>query len=152
MFACDLGLKRKTLSPNFFCCFVFCFREIMQVFLNQPWRQMRASLILLFEKIKAFFGKDAAYVICGKWKRNQQTKIGGYVFLWSGRPHAKIELIWTRKKIRPKKSLTLFMQAPLQLLIILPKKKYVYIKNMNYFILIGTFDIFLHNSFVPCSP
>ena len=57
IFACDLGLKRKTLSRNFFCCFVFCFREI---FFNQHWRQMRASLILLFGKTKAFFGKDTA--------------------------------------------------------------------------------------------
>ena len=60
----------------------------MQVFLNQPWRQMRTSLILLFGKTKALFGKDAArkktvvfaYVICGKRKRNQQTKIGGMFF------------------------------------------------------------------------
>ena len=32
----------------------------VQVFLNQPWRQMFASLILLFGKTKALFGKDAA--------------------------------------------------------------------------------------------
>ena len=54
----------------------------MQVFLNQPRQQMHASLILLFGKTKALFGKDDArkknaffsYVICGKQKRNQQTK------------------------------------------------------------------------------
>ena len=57
IFACDLGLNRKTLSRNFFCCFVFRFREI---FFNQHWRQMRASLILLVGKAKAFFGKDTA--------------------------------------------------------------------------------------------
>ena len=57
IFACDLGLNRKTLSRNFFCCFVFRFREI---FFNQHWRQMRASLILLFGKTEAFFGKDTA--------------------------------------------------------------------------------------------
>ena len=57
IFACDLGLNRKTLSRNFFCCFVFRFQEI---FFNQHWRQMRASLILLFGKTKAFFGKDTA--------------------------------------------------------------------------------------------
>ena len=57
IFACDLGLNRKTLSRNFFCCFVFRFWEI---FFNQHWRQMRASLILLFGKTKAFFGKDTA--------------------------------------------------------------------------------------------
>ena len=55
IFACDLGLNRKTLSRNFFCCFVFHFREI---FFNQHWQQMRASLIPLFGKTKAFFGKD----------------------------------------------------------------------------------------------
>ena len=32
----------------------------MQVFLNQPWPQMRASLILLFGETKALFEKDAA--------------------------------------------------------------------------------------------
>ena len=60
---------------------------------------MCSSLILLFGKTKALFGKDSArvkncvfaYLICGKRKRNQQTKIGGYVFLGSQRPHAKID-------------------------------------------------------------
>ena len=63
VFACDLGpttCNRKTLPRNFFCCFVFHFWEIMQVFLNQPGRQMRASLILLFGKTKPLFGKDTA--------------------------------------------------------------------------------------------
>ena len=54
----------------------------MQVFLNQPWRQMRASLILLFGKTKAFFGKDAARkktaflhtLFVENEKRNQQLK------------------------------------------------------------------------------
>ena len=32
----------------------------VQVFLNQHWQQMCASLILLFGKAKALFGKDAA--------------------------------------------------------------------------------------------
>ena len=52
-----------------------------------------------------------AYVICGKQKRSQRTKIGGYVYLLSRRPHAKIELIWTIKKIRPKKSLQLTLYS-----------------------------------------
>ena len=30
----------------------------VQVFLNQPWQQMRALLILLFGKTKALFGKQ----------------------------------------------------------------------------------------------
>ena len=36
----------------------------MQVFLDQPWQQMRASLIILFGKTKALFGKDAARKKC----------------------------------------------------------------------------------------
>ena len=112
---------------TFFCCFVFPFQEVkhakMHVFLYQPWWQMRTSLILLFGKTKALFGKNAPgkklhFIIHYLWKtkRNQQTKIGDYVFLWSQRPHSKIELIWTSEKKRPKKSLRLVMQAPLQLL------------------------------------
>ena len=74
IFACDLGLNRKTLSHNFFCCFVVRFREI---FFNQHWRQMRASLILLFGKTKAFFGKDTArkklhFCICYLWKMKEK--------------------------------------------------------------------------------
>ena len=57
IFACDFGLNGKTLPRSFFCCFVFRFQEI---FLNQHWQQMRAALILLFGKTKAFFGKDTA--------------------------------------------------------------------------------------------
>ena len=45
------------MPRNFFYRFVLHFGEI---FLNQRWRQMRASLILLFGKTKAFFGKDTA--------------------------------------------------------------------------------------------
>ena len=32
----------------------------VEVFLNQPWRQMHATVILLFSKTKVLFGKDAA--------------------------------------------------------------------------------------------
>ena len=91
--ACDVGLNGKTLPRNFFCCFVVRFQEIthakVRVFLNQPWRQMSASLILLFGKTKALFAKETArknkcvfaYVISEKRNRNQRTKIGGYVFV-----------------------------------------------------------------------
>ena len=120
IFACDLQLNGKTLHRNFLHCFVSRFREIMQVFLNQPRQQMCASLILLFGKTKAFFGKDAArkkncifaYVICGKWQRNQQNKIGG-TFFYEVESH--MQKFGRGKKIWPKKSLTLFLQAPLQL-------------------------------------
>ena len=67
---------------------------------------MRASLILLFEKTKAFFGKDTArkklrFCIHYLWKRKEKPANlnRGYVFQCSGRPHAKIELIWITKKI-----------------------------------------------------
>ena len=81
----------KTLPIIFLHCFVFfcccCFQEIthakMQVFLDQPWQQMCASLIILFGKTKALFGKDAArgrggllsefYGILNRIKRNKST-------------------------------------------------------------------------------
>ena len=52
------------------------------------------------------------------WKRKtkQQKKLQGNVFPLSPRSHAKIELIWTRTKICPKKSLTTFLQEALQLI------------------------------------
>ena len=67
-FAHDFGLNVKTLPIIFLHCFVFfcccCLQEIthskMQVFLDKPWQQMRTSLIILFAKTKALFGKDAA--------------------------------------------------------------------------------------------
>ena len=43
--------------------------------------------------------------ISRKRKTKQQKKLRGNVFSLSPRSHAKIELIWMRKKIRPKKSL-----------------------------------------------
>ena len=59
----------------------------VQVSLNQPRRQIRASLILLFGKTKALFGSTLpgkilrfnfiAYIICGKRNRNQRAEIGG---------------------------------------------------------------------------
>ena len=74
IFACDFGLNGKTLPRSFFCCFVFRFQEI---FLNQHWQQMRAALILLFGKTKAFFGKDTArkkmrFFIRYLWKRKEK--------------------------------------------------------------------------------
>ena len=50
------------------------------------------------------------------WKRKtkQQKKLRGNVFPLSPRSHAKIDLIWARTKICPKKSLTSFLQEALQ--------------------------------------
>ena len=39
-----------------------------------------------------------AYVFTRKWSTNQRKKIQGCDFLLNRRPHAKIQLIWTKKK------------------------------------------------------
>ena len=43
-----------------------------------------------------------AYVLTGKRSANHCKKIQGCDFLLNRRPHAKIQLIWTKKKNRPK--------------------------------------------------
>ena len=61
----------------------------MQVFLNQPWRQMRPSLILLFGKTKALFRKDATrkklqflhMLFVENERETSKLKWEGYVFL-----------------------------------------------------------------------
>ena len=124
VFAYDLGLNRKTLSRNFFCCFVFRFQEI---FFNQHWREMRASLILLFEKTKAFFGKDTARkrtaflhtLFVEKERETSKLKWGGGggMFFYEVEGHMlKLSSFGRGKTIRPKKSLTSFLHAALQFL------------------------------------
>ena len=89
-----LDLTGKHCNVIFSAVFVFRLREIthakMQVFLNQPWREMRTSLILLFGKTKALFGKDAArkkncvfaYIkVVENERETSELKIGDYVFL-----------------------------------------------------------------------
>ena len=122
IFACDLGLNRKTLSRNFFCCFVFRFREI---FFNQHWRQMRASLILLFGKTKAFFGKDTArkktaflHTLFVENERETSKLKWGAMFFYKVEGHMpKLSSFGRGKKFRPKKSLTSLLHAALQLMI-----------------------------------
>ena len=122
IFACDLGLNRKTLSRNFFCCFVFHFREI---FFNQHWRQMRASLILLFGKTnKAFFGKDTArkktaflHTLFVENERETSKLKWGAMFFYKVEGHMpKLSSFGRGKKFRPKKSLTSLLHAALQLI------------------------------------
>ena len=79
-----LDFVGKHCRVIFFCCFVFRFREIMHA--NMAANGRFADSIVW--KTKALFGKDSArkklffvHIICGKQKRNQQTKIEGYVFL-----------------------------------------------------------------------
>ena len=61
----------------------------MEVFVNQPWRQMRTLLVLMFGKTKALFGKDGirqknaflqTLFVVYKQKRNQRTKLGAMFF------------------------------------------------------------------------
>ena len=119
IFACDLGLNGKTLPRNFFCCFVFRFQEI---FLNQYWQQMRASLILLFGKTKAFFGKDTTRKklrFCTRylWKRKEKPANLNRGVCFSMKWKATCQN-WAHldkeKKFRPKKSLTSFLHEALQ--------------------------------------
>ena len=118
IFACDLGLNRKTLSRNFFCCFVFRFREIL---FNQHWRQMRASLILLFGKTKAFFGKDTArkktaflHTLFVENERETSRLKWGAMFFYKVEGHMpKLSSFGRGKKFRPKKSLTSLLHAAL---------------------------------------
>ena len=120
IFACDLRLNRKTLSRNFFCCFVFRFREI---FFNQHWRQMRASLILLFGKTKAFFGKDTArkktaflHTLFVEKERETSKLKWGAMFFYKVEGHMpKLSSFGRGKKFGPKKSLTSLLHAALQL-------------------------------------
>ena len=120
IFACDLGLNRKTLSGNFFYCFGFRFREI---FFNQHWRQMRASLILLFGKTKAFFGKDTArkktaflHTLFVENERETSKLKWGFMFFYKVEGHMpKLSSFGRGKKFRPKKSLTSLLHAALQL-------------------------------------
>ena len=108
IFACDLRLNRKTLSRNFFCCFVFHFREI---FFNQHWRQMRASLILLFGKTKAFFGKDTArkktaflHTLFVENERETSRLKWGAMFFYKVEGHMpNLSSFGRGKKFRPKK-------------------------------------------------
>ena len=120
IFACDLGLNRKALSGNFFCCFGFRFREI---FFNQHWRQMRALLILLFGKTKAFFGKDTArkktaflHTLFVENERETSKLKWGVMFFYKVEGHMpKLSSFGRGKKFRPKKSLTSLLHAALQL-------------------------------------
>ena len=72
-------------------------------------KQAAMGLISLFGKTKGFFCLSFnnrlqkalpsvfAYVLTGKQSTNQWKKIQGCDFLLNRRPHAKIQLIWTKK-------------------------------------------------------
>ena len=88
---------------------------------------MRASLILLFGKTKAFFGKDTArkktaflHTLFVENER-ETSKLkwgggGGGTFIYKVEGHMpKLSSVGRGKTIRPKKSLTSFLHSALQL-------------------------------------
>ena len=74
IFACDLGLNRKTLSCNFFCSFVFRFREI---FFNQHGGKCELRWFYCLEKQKLSLertppGKKLRFCIRYLWKMKEK--------------------------------------------------------------------------------
>ena len=100
IFACDLGLNGKRLPHNFFLLFCFSF---LRNFLEPALAANARFADSIVWKNKSFLWKghrQEKFCIRYFWKMKEKPENlnRGYVFLWSGRPHAKIELIWTRKK------------------------------------------------------
>ena len=91
--------------------------------MNQPWQQMRALMILLFGKTKAFFGKDTArkkklcFCIRYLWKMKEKPANlnRGVCFSLKWKATCKNWAHLDKKKNQPKKSLTWFFHAALQL-------------------------------------
>ena len=85
---------------------------------------MRASLILLFGKTKAFFGKDTArkktaflHTLFVENERETSKLKWGAMFFYTVEGHMpKLSSFGRGKKFRPKKSLTSLLHAALQLL------------------------------------
>ena len=84
---------------------------------------MRASLILLFGKTKAFFGKDTArkktaflHTLFVENERETSKLKWGAMFFYKVEGHMpKLSSFGRGKKFRPKKSLTSLLHAALQL-------------------------------------
>ena len=84
---------------------------------------MRASLILLFGKTKAFFGKDTArkktaflHTLFVENERETSRLKWGAMFFYKVEGHMpKLSSFGRGKKFRPKKSLTSLLHAALQL-------------------------------------
>ena len=80
---------------------------------------MRASLILLFGKTKAFFGKDTAAFLHTLFVENERetSKLKwGVMFFYKVEGHMpKLSSFGQGKKFRPKKSLTTLLHAALHL-------------------------------------
>ena len=100
----SLSFSRNNLCKNAVFFLAVSFPKKAFVFPNNRISEARICRQCWFKKISR------------KRKTKQQKKLRGNVFPLSPTSHAKIELIWTRKKkIRPKKSLTWLLQAALQL-------------------------------------
>ena len=84
---------------------------------------MRAALILLFGKTKAFFGKDTArkktaflHMLFVENERETSKLKWGVMFFYKVEGHMpKLSSFGQGKKFRPKKSLTSLLHAALQL-------------------------------------
>ena len=84
---------------------------------------MRTSLILLFGKTKAFFGKDTARkktaflhtLFVENERETNKLKLGGMFFYEVEGHMPKLSSFGRGKTIGPKKSLTSFLHAALQL-------------------------------------
>ena len=121
IFACDLGLNRKTLSRNFFCCFVFRFREI---FFNQHWRQNARLADSIVWKNKSFLWKGHRqektaflHTLFVENERETSKLKWGAMFFYKVEGHMpKLSSFGRGKKFRPKKSLTSLLHAALQLI------------------------------------
>ena len=107
----NLQLLKKSQPCIFFplICTLFLSKNVCK---NR--RLQDTSLISLFRKTKGFFcfcvnnrpqkapPSFLRYVLTGKRSANQRKKIQDCDFLLNQRPHAKIQLIWTKEKNRPK--------------------------------------------------
>ena len=119
IFACDLGLNRKTLSRNFFCCFVFRFREI---FFNQHWRQNARFADSIVWKNKSFLWKGHCqektaflHTLFVENERETSKLKWGAMFFYKVEGHMpKLSSFGRGKKFRSKKSLTSLLHAALQ--------------------------------------
>ena len=111
IFACGLRFNRKSQPCIFFRWFALRFQ------LKRMQKTRRRLLQSVVERAKqkkpiVFPNNETSEASCSrlffaygftrKWSANQRKKIQGCDFLLNRRPHAKIQLIWTKKKNRPK--------------------------------------------------
>ena len=62
------------------------------------WENKRFLLLCFNNRLQKAPPSFFAYVLTGKRSANQRKKIQGCDFLLNRRPHAKIQLIWMKKK------------------------------------------------------